>query len=211
MRVCMKGLRKLKKKLWGINMMDLSAYLFATYVFILLCVTIWLFGKVLKKSKKAREIEKTGFEKEQKLFTLYQNVEDMLASFEEYVEETQSETDKTITEMQKILQEVKRLAASLQVGSADSEAAEPVAVAVQIHDESAVQRTESLHLVAPMPLKIPDEARKPASPPKLSRTGSKVLELRANGLEQNEIAKQLGISVREVSLAMKIAGAGEDK
>ncbi len=210
MRVCMKGLRKLKKKLWGINMMDLSAYLFATYVFILLCVTIWLFGRVLKKSKKAREIEKTGFEKEKKLFTLYQNVEDMLASFEEYVEETQSETDKTITEMQKILQEVKRLAASLQVGSAAIEAAEPVAVA-ETHDESTVQRTESLHLVAPMPLKISDEARKPASPPKLSRTGSKVLELRANGLEQNEIAKQLGISVREVSLAMKIAGAGEDK
>lgn len=192
-------------------MMDLSAYLFVTYVFILLCVTIWLLGRVLRKSKRARETEKTGFEKEQKLFTLYQNVEDMLASFEEYVEETQSESDKTIAEMQKILEEVKRLAGCLRTASTAGETAEPVAVAVQIHEEPVVQWTESLHLVAPMPLKISDEPRKPASTPKLSKTGSKVLELRANGLEQSEIAKQLGISVREVTLAMKIAGAAEEK
>ncbi len=190
--------------------MDLSAYLFATYVFLLVSVTIWLLSRVLRKSKKAREIDKASFDKEQKLFTLYQNVEDMLASFEEYVEETQSEADKNIGEMKRMLEEVKQLAETLKTGSAPVEIKEPVNVVKEKHEEPVVEWTESLHLVAPVPLKIPDQPKRPAAL-KMSRTGSRVLELRANGMDQNQIAKHLGISIREVSLAMKIAGAGEDK
>lgn len=191
--------------------MDLSAYLFVTYVFLLLSVTIWLLGRVLKKSKKAREIDKASYEKEQKLFTLYQNVEDMLASFEEYVEETQNESDKNMAEMKRMLEDVKQLAQTLKTGSSPAESKEPAVMApMEKQEEPADERIESLHLVAPVPLKIPDQPARPAAY-KMSRTGSRVLELRANGMDQNQIAKHLGISIREVSLAMKIAGAGEDK
>ncbi len=191
--------------------MDLSAYLFVTYVFLLLSVTIWLLGRVLKKSKKAREIDKASYEKEQKLFTLYQNVEDMLASFEEYVEETQNEADKNMAEMKRMLEDVKQLAQTLKTGSSPAENKEPAVMApMEKQEEPAAERIESLHLVAPVPLKIPDQPARPVAY-KMSRTGSRVLELRANGMDQNQIAKHLGISIREVSLAMKIAGAGEDK
>lgn len=191
--------------------MDLSAYLFATYVFVLLSVAIWLLSRVLRKSKKAREIDKTSFDKEQRLFTLYQNIEDMLASFEEYVEETQSEADKNIGEMKKMLEEVKKLADAYKIGIVPAEIKEPaVAAPMAQQEEPLAERTESLHLVAPMPQKVPDQPQKSASL-RISKTGSRVLELRANGMDHNQIAKHLGISIREVSLAMKIAGAGEDK
>ncbi len=190
--------------------MDLSAYLFATYVFMLLTVTIWLLGRVLKKSRKAGE-DKADFDKEQKLFTLYQNVEDMLASFEEYVEETQSEADKNLSDMREMLGEVKRLAGALAAGSMPAEIKEPAAAVCEKHEEPAAERTESLHLVVPVPISMPDETKRPVPVLKMSKTGSKVIELRANGMDQSQIAKHLGISLREVSLAMKIAGAGEDK
>lgn len=190
--------------------MDLSAYLFATYVFILLTVTIWLLGRVLRKSKKAGGSDKASFDKEQKLFALYQNVEDMLASFEEYVEETQSEADKNLSEMREMLGEVKRLADALKVQSTYTQTQEMAVPVPERHEEPAVERSESLHLVAPVPIRVPDEPKRPAPVLKMSKTGSKVLELKANGMDQSQIAKHLGISLREVSLAMKIAGA-EDK
>ena len=190
--------------------MDLSAYLFATYVFMLLVVTIWLLGRVMRKSKKASNGDKASFNKEQKLFTLYQNVEDMLASFKEYVEETQSEADKNISEMKRMLDEVKHLAETLKDGNSPACIEEPAA-AEREYIEQPAEYSEPLHLVMQKPIKISEEIKRPASVLKISKTGSKVLELKANGMDQSQIAKHLGISIREVSLAMKIACAGEDK
>ena len=76
-------------------------------MFLLACVGIWLLGRVLKKSKKASGEPHTSYEKEQKLFTLYQNVEDMLAGFEEYVEEAKKETAKSMAKMQEMMDETR--------------------------------------------------------------------------------------------------------
>ncbi len=59
-------------------------YLFAVFVFLLAALLIW-FYKRTPRSQRRRE-EKT-FEREAKLFKLYQNIEDLMDGFEEYAEE----------------------------------------------------------------------------------------------------------------------------
>ncbi len=185
--------------------MDLSIYLFATYVFMLLCATIWLWGRVLRKIRKTSAGGKAEYDKEQKLFTLYQNVEDLLAGFEEYVEESQTDAAKTMDEMKRMLEEVKRIAAELRTQEHPLSAPEPGMPERATREEI----TEGLHIVPALPVKNTEEAKRPGN--RLSKTGSKVLELRETGLDQNEIARRLGISVREVSLMEKIAGASQAK
>lgn len=192
--------------------MDLTNYAFATYVFILVCACIWMLGRMMKKSKKANGSEKKSYDKEQKLFTLYQNVEDMLAGFEEYVEESKGEADKSMGEMRKMLEEVKILAAELKDSGAPVIVKEPEMItSPEKQEERVIERMGSLHIVTPRPFMMSDEPRRSSPIPRVSKTGSKVLELQANGMDQNEIAKELGISVREVTLAMKIASAGDKK
>lgn len=182
--------------------MDLSYYAFATYVFALVCACLWLFGRVTRRKKGGSDA--AGYEKEQKLFTLYQNVEDMLAGFEEYVEETQAEADRNAGEMKRMLEEAKSLTAQLKAMGEAAQSPQP-AGAPEIRPEP-----EALHIVAPQAASG-DEPRRIAPVLRISKTGSRVLELKNNGFDQSEIARKLGISVREVSLAMKIAGAGEEK
>lgn len=218
--------------------MGITEYAFATYVFILLCIGMWLFGKFIRTAnKKGSKKQEGDFEKEQRLFKLYQNIEDLLAGFEEFTEEARAETEKAKEEIREMLSEAKRIcqtaqnasenkndtfakaaasetlpvitppssaalaaykaAANIKMTEPETETAkgkhdtrestsEPVkehstdnAVAVAVNGLSPIERLQ---------LKIPD----------------KVAEMSARGLDVSDIAQQLGISVREVSLAMKI-------
>jgi len=205
------------EKQYGENDMVLDNYVFAAYVFLLACVGIWLLGRVLKKSKKASGEPHTSYEKEQKLFTLYQNVEDMLAGFEEYVEEAKKETAKSMAKMQEMMDETRSLAAqmkTMQSSSSPSEI-EPVVseplqkMSIKEDTPPPMEQAKSMPIVKPT-LDQPVPLRQ-TSERKGSKTGNKVAELFAAGMSHNDIAKRLGISVREVSLALKIANAEETK
>ena len=229
--------------------MDYTYFVFATYVFLLVCACIWLFSKLIranKNSKKAQE-NKPGNEREQKLFMLYQNIEDMLNSFEEYVEETKSETAKSAEQVAEMLEETKKLAAEIKemqhkqsdcslkttaekpVATVKNAAVYPAAVYKNtaqlakddlsvthndIQDELFAQTDEHLDLhknhvtsitepIDILPRQMPER--------KNLRTNDRVALLMDRGLDKNEIARQLGISIREVTLAMKVRKAGEVK
>ncbi len=62
-------------------------YLFAVFVFLLAALLIWFYKRTPRSQKKREE---KSFEREAKLFKLYQNIEDLMDGFEEYVEELQS-------------------------------------------------------------------------------------------------------------------------
>lgn len=195
--------------------MMLDNYVFAAYVFLLVCAGIWLLGRVLKTSKKGNGEQQTSYEKEQKLFTLYQNVEDMLSSFEEYVEEAKADTGKSMAKMQEMLEETRSLAAQLKTKQAVALTSAKVSVVPEAPQKTAVkedavdqaEQTESFHIVKEAPVQpqpVPLQR-------KGSKTSNKVAELYLQGMSQNEIAKRLGISIREVTLALKIANAEEVK
>jgi len=197
--------------------MNLDYYVFAAYVFLLACAGIWLLGRVLKKSKKGNSEQHTSREKEQKLFNLYQNVEDMLSGFEEYVEEAKGETDKSMAKMQEMLEETRSLAEQLKamqsnalITMKDTAAPETLQKA-PIKEDTAPQmeQTENIHIIKSTPVQPQPAPVRKTIERKISKTGNKVAELYARGMTQNEIARRLGISVREVTLALKIANAEE--
>ncbi len=62
-------------------------YFFAVFVFLLAALLIWFYKRTPRSQKKREE---KSFEREAKLFKLYQNIEDLMDGFEEYVEELQN-------------------------------------------------------------------------------------------------------------------------
>ncbi len=197
--------------------MILDYYVFAAYVFLLVCAAIWLLGRLLKKSKKGDGEQHTSYEKEQKLFTLYQNVEDMLSSFEEYVEEAKGEANQSLAKMQDMLQETRSLAAQLKAAqssipiSVKNPVASETPQKADIKEETSSQSelAQSIHALKATPAAPQSVPLRQAAVRKSSTTSNKVSELYARGMAQNEIARRLGISVREVTLALKIRNTEE--
>jgi|GEM_PF-1077061 len=77
--------------------MNETHYLFALYVFLLVCGVIWFYSRTVGKAKTK---DKKGYDREQRLFILYQEIEDMLKGFELYVEEAKAEIDARLKQAQ---------------------------------------------------------------------------------------------------------------
>lgn len=215
--------------------MGITEYAFATYVFILLFIGMWLFGKLIRPAHKKSSKKQSGeYEKEQKLFNLYQNIEDMLAGFEEFTEETRAELEKTKSEITEMLEKAKRICEAAQItGETKNNDIQETAVfhAPVITPASAAARAV-YKAVANIRTQAEDIYETPEKQPEIlkaaeddAETGNttvaavnglsplervqlkipdKVADMSAKGLDMNDIAQQLGISVREVALAMKI-------
>ncbi len=196
--------------------MILDYYVFAAYVFLLVCGAIWLIGRVLKRSKKSNE-EHGSYDKEQKLYTLYQNVEDMLNSFEEYVDGAKEEADQRMAKMQAMLEETRSLTAQLKATQNSVPISAKDSVAAEMPHKAVIK--EDILRQSEQAKSIPEMKAAPAAPQsvpsrqaaarKSSATSNKVSELYDRGVAQNEIARRLGISVREVTLALKIRNTEE--
>ncbi len=174
--------------------------------------------------KKHKEGEKSSYEKEQKLFHLYQNIEDLLAGFEEYVEEARADTEcskaKIATMIEQVACTVGKNQQKNDPGAIETQMAPaptPQAISrasTAVHaaykasahlqdlreaEESATALEEKK---APVPyLHIVEKRDDDAVPTKVSE---KVMELSKHGYCSSEIAQHLGISVREVTLAMNL-------
>ncbi|MFA5675331.1 MAG: hypothetical protein WDA65_02300 [Christensenellales bacterium] len=213
--------------------MGITEYAFATYVFILLCIGIWLFGRFTRAANmKSSKKQNDAHEKEQRLFKLYQNIEDLLAGFEEFTEEARTEAEKAKAEIMNLVDEAIRVCGAAQkdsetVNGIFSKAAAPETLPV-ITPASANARAVYKAVASIMPgvseregykdkqaaldsEAEPDTENLPAAANGLSpierlqlKIPDKVADMSAKGLDINDIARQLGISVREVSLAMKL-------
>lgn len=197
--------------------MGMEFYAFATYVFVLVCLSMWLFFRLYKRTeKKRKEKGNSSYDKEQKLFTLYQNIEDLLASFEEYVEESKSEAQSAKDEIKQLIEEAKRISGEEKAASDEPREMKPAPLL-----QSVPRASSSVRAAYQAVKKAEDERPEPVleiiHPPKreytmtekpaewsIMRTTDKVAVLFEKGLSKNEIAQQLAISVREVSLAMKV-------
>jgi len=201
--------------------MDITYYAFATYIFLLLIGGVWFFAKVFRGGK--TKGDKSSYEKEQRLFTMYQNLEDMLAGFEELVEETKKGSDEALKKSEEALkrasamvEEARRLSQEIRTAEepASAKPAEPRGItwseATEIPEpEIAWEEQEQI------PEQTPAWDARPASKPAAeaedrSQSGSplklneKIRLLSAQGLTPMEIAKTLGVSVSEVTLALEL-------
>lgn len=157
--------------------MILTDYVFAFYVLLLICAGVWFFSKITRNKKRE---DKSSYEKEQRLFQLYQNVEDMMTSFEEYVEEAKNELNQTIAEASLLLGKANNINSSIKMDVKNSEEVE------NLPQNPTQTRASSVN-------KNPNAISK-----------EMILDLKDEGMDEDEIAKELGISRREVSLFIEM-------
>ncbi len=210
--------------------MGITEYAFITYIFILLCVGMWLFGKFIRPVNKKNSVKNNAdYEKEQKLFNLYQNIEDMLAGFEEFAEESREEINKNKTEIAGMIEQVKNIFEANKISGEKNETPPKPEVLDTLKTVSKAKALyKSVADVAAPPNDIKDigsdrenvketfaqvqekemrslDANGLTSLERVQlKIPDKVAELCAEGLNSNDIAQRLGISIREVALAMKI-------
>lgn len=187
--------------------MDITYYLFATYVFLLVCTAIWFFGRVMRR----KHTKEGGDEKERQLFRLYQNVEDMLGGFEEYAEEAKTAIDDRLKEAEAIIkklgqmqpvdvmQEVLPEAANL---AANSACEDKIAKENETKASAGPDKKEEYDRSTAVQAAKPQKAGKRATPK--PKTEDKISEYMAQGMDRAQIAKALGKSQREISLMMEI-------
>lgn len=161
-------------------MVDITLYPFALYVFLLVCAAIWVYGKVIKKEKKE---DKGGYEKEQRLFKMYQNIEDMLNAFEEYTEEAKKEMDKNLSEIRELTEGMRK---------------QPEKQVIKEDRKEAVSNKIKAEEKSPL-IKKPEKAAEEEI-----KAADRIPLMVSAGMSRSEIAKELGLSIREVSLIMDI-------
>jgi len=201
--------------------MNYTHFIFASYVFLLVCGAIWFYGRVMRAENKK---DRSGYEKEQRLFVMYQNVEDMLDGFEGYAEEAKSAIDERLNQVESLIDDLRKELASHREPQKIEEpktapheeqpeaAPQPAPPASQPDNTPLAQeqvKQESTPQAVPEPkIKAEDEKprkseKKPADRPKL-KTPDLIQQYAEEGMSKEEIAKALGISKREVSLIMEI-------
>ena len=189
--------------------MDITHYAFATYIFLLVLAGAWFLAKVFRGGKE--KDSKSSYEKEQRLFTMYQNLEDTLASFEELAEETRKSTEEALGRSEQALrqasemvEEARRLSRQLKPWKRRPSRRSRAACAEGQNDaRGAEQQKPERHGKRPRK-SLPRGGRRGqvSSPLKMNE---KIRLLSAQGLMPVEIAKTLGISVREVTLALELS------
>lgn len=153
--------------------MGITEFVFAFFIFILVCLAIIFYAKIVRPSK-AKEDSST--DKEKKLFKLYQNLEDMMNGIEEYVEEARKEIDESKSKMAALLEKAMQIQKKL-------------------HEQKPPEDPKRKD--AP---KSKEET--PAKTLRNMNKNDLVRYLRQEGLDDEKIAKELEISRGEVSLIL---------
>lgn len=186
-------------------------YFFAIFIFLLAAALVALVKHTPRSIKKR---EDKSFEREAKLFRLYQNIEDLMDGFEEYVEELKRDLRK---ETENLTHRVETLEAQFGVlrRAAEEEARRKPerAVAVSAAPKAALKLFPAMSPAAnalkkPALIetkKRPEQSAPPAkeAKPQLNRN-QKVMLLYAEGFPPGQIAKELGLSQNEVALVLQV-------
>ena len=160
--------------------MGIIDFVFAFFIFVLVCLVIVVYAKMARPAKSRNDVNN---DKEKRLYKLYQNLEDMMNSIEEYVEEARKD----------IAQDKEKISELLEK-------------AVQLQKDITAQDVKSAEDTSP---KVVKEVVTPNDEPgtKTLRNMKKndlVWYMKQEGLDDDKIAKELGISRGEVALILGI-------
>ncbi len=168
-------------------------YLLAFYLFVLLVALFVVVGVLWRRffgvEDRRRRVEEDlnaqaatrSREKEEKLFALYRNIEELMDSFEDYVHQTRTAMDEERQAFARQMETLRDEVAALRDAPAPAQAPEP-----QPEPE-------------PEPLPEPP-APAPARPRAAKPRHEAVRQLLAQGLSEDRVASELDISINEVRL-----------
>ena len=159
--------------------MGYSYYLFALFVFTL-AVLVIIIGKKVKGSKE--KYSESIAEKEKRIFKLYQSLEDMISGAVEFIEEAKQEVAKDKKDTAESLKKANELIAKLK------EQTEKIEKIKESNDEMSAQNADR------------QGYNKPVLISKEMSKNEKVLLLRKEGQNIEQISKVLGMSQGEVRL-----------
>lgn len=174
--------------------MGVEYYVFAVFVFLLLCALvflIWRFILLPRGRKSTAEAAEQGREKEERLFRLYQNIEEMMDNFEGYLEDTREHMETVKAEASRQQQAIEELIHRAEATEARTLAALET---LRVQDRHGVRQEPQ----GPAP-------EKPAAEPgRKGRQGKRdaVRELLSKGMTVEQIAQKLELSINEVKLVV---------
>ena len=158
--------------------MKLEYYLFALFVFALLCVLIVIYRRLILPTKKQAVETDATKEKEERLFRLYQNIEEMMDNFEGYIEQSKEQQEQDKAQIAGQLEQVRELCRRVEDAGA------------RLSSAAAQHKTEAA-------------LAKPAVPAaEGGRPGRQdaVKELLAKGMAVEQIAQAMDVSINEIKL-----------
>jgi|GEM_PF-4329949 len=173
--------------------MDYTYYIFAFFVFLLVCATVFLNSR-LRRDRKEEEAKLQPrpddfSEREEELRLLFRKLEQSMAGMEEEIREAREEIGAQRDEVASMLETMQHLSASVRSA------------------ETAEKRGRGRPRIHP----AAESAANPAAPagrgkpgPKKKTLGDKVRELAEAGMPTDKIAQELQVSRGEVDLALGI-------
>lgn len=173
--------------------------IFLIVIFGMIAALILIYQRSRPAVPKLREGDR-GFERENRLFTLYQNLEDMMDGFDAYIEQTRAEFEAERIELLRGREEIARMHANI------------LAVSARLEEREAAAR-QSLPKAQPSaPPDVPGDPPQPAAPAPVY-SGPRphqadVLDLYSRGQSVEQIAETLGISRNEAALTLWVAREG---
>ncbi len=159
--------------------MPYSYFVFALFVFVLLCLFVQFY------IKKIRPKSNDTYQKDQKLFSLYQNLEELMDDLEAYVQSVREEFAGDKLRMVSMMEQMQQMQ--------------------KLFIEHKQETPEKQKRKRGRPRKNPvdaEETQGPVKPVLVKSRQEQVQEMIAKGLREESIAQALGISKGEVSLIL---------
>ncbi len=182
--------------------MTYEYYIFAGFVFLLLVAVLYL-NQMFKKSRNEGDIRD---DRERKLYALYQNLDEEMLALDADIGRARSENDEKLKRMEELLQKMEALSAEFSAKT-ECARAELTAVAEQAKAQTQVQAQAQSDLDTAKPEPQKNETKRSDEKKLLKRRSPRAEQVRkmhSDGLEPEEIARDLAISRGEVELILGI-------
>jgi predicted transposase YdaD len=173
-------------------MKPVDYYVFTLFVFILLCALLYIYKRFIAQPRGKQATgagSEDGKDKEERLFKLYQNMEEMMDNFEAYMEDTREQVESV---KRQLLEQAEGINGMLKRVEA-AEAGARAAMASMRAADKPEPRGE------PAPARSAERAA-PAGSPRRGGKQEAVQDLLGKGMTVEQIAQKLELSINEVRL-----------
>lgn len=192
-----------------------SFYIFAVIIFLMILLLVWLISRMVRNNKKDNPL-RDAQEQEARLFKLYQNLEDMMDSFESYVLEQQETIDEAVNRVMDVEKRLQSVYARLdKLGENESRAQEIQASGLAPLPHKSTANVQHVDIQTPdeddmlsyiNPSEPDDTLPEPEPGPDTpAARHQRVLDMYRAGKAPEDIARELGLTRGETSMIISMS------
>jgi hypothetical protein len=165
-------------------------YVFVVFIFILICALLYIYKRFIAQPRGKQTTgagSEDGNEKEERIFKLYQNMEEMMDNFEAYMEDTREQVESVKRQLMEQADGINGMLMRVEAAEAGARAA------------MASMRAADKPEPHGEPARSADRTA-PAGPTKRGSRQDAVQEFLGKGMTVEQIAQKLELSINEVRL-----------